>query len=117
MRPTLAGPVRLFVKEDHPTMLRPLAAVAALVLTLLSIVPTTRAATDQQKMQKASDKIAKLHCLCHDSLLGLGNLIPFVGTAPNGRPYFGVRCESPSFDDTGAIAGDDPCTNFEVLPK
>ena len=98
-------------------MIRSLAALAALVLTLLSVVPTVRAATVQEKLQKASDKIAKLHCLCHDSLLGLGNLIPFVGTAPNGRPYFGFHCESPSFDDAGAVAGADPCTNFEVLPK
>jgi len=98
-------------------MLRSLAFVAALVLTLLSGVPATRAATDQQKLQNASNKIVKLHCLCHDTSFGIGNLIPFVGTAPNGKPYFGVHCEAPSFDDTGAIAGSDPCTDFELLSK
>ncbi len=98
-------------------MFRLFAAVAVLGLSLVTVVPSARAATDQDKMKKAFDKISKLHCLCHDGQLGLGNLIPFVGTAPDGKPYYGFHCEAPSFDATGAIAGSDPCTDFEVLSK
>ena len=98
-------------------MLRFPAAVAITLVLGLGIATAGHAATDQEKMQQASNKIAKLHCLCLDSTSGLGNVIPFVATAPNGKPFFGVHCESPSFDDTGAIAGVDPCANFQVLSK
>ena len=93
-------------------------AFAALIVALAISTPSLANQTDQQKLQKAADKIAKLHCLCVDGNPGgMGILVQFVGLAPGDRTYLGLRCESAAFDDTGTATGFAQCAQFQILPK